>query len=208
MVADTGACSVIPVAFVGFRQRIVFVGLTRHSMFHVAWVFVGTLFCGLALAKGSTPGALLDGLVLQHLGFADRFYTAAPIYGFASPFAVVVAVGTIWLRSSDARWNRWLPTAVRYARLASLVLFVGIVQRHFADLGSPIEHGLDDRAHAGLLMSLMAPHVVADSCRRRRPLTPRAFLETHARQHRSSTTTDRVPHPGNSDGDGLAANLC
>ncbi len=50
-----------------------------------------------------------------------------------------------------------LPTIVRYARLTSLVLIVGVVQRHFADLGNPIEHGLDDRGHAGLLMSLLAP---------------------------------------------------
>lgn len=151
------AFSVLPLSFVACRQSNALVGFTRHGAFHVTWILVAAAFCALTWMQGTSTHALLHGLVLQHLGFADRFYTAAPLYGFAAPFAVAAAVGTIWLRASDERWSRWLPVVVRYARLASLVLFVGIAQRHFADLGTPIEHGLDDRGHAGLLMSLVVP---------------------------------------------------
>ena len=161
--------SVLPLAFVGLKQQAAIVDLRQHSLFHLTWMVVAALFCWLTFTQGTTPTGLFQGLVLQHLGFADRFYTAAPIYGFAAPFAVVIAVGTIWLRTTNARWERALPTIIRYARLTSLVLIAGVVQRHFADLGSPIEHGLDDRGHAGLLMSLLAPLswlvVVGDSNR-------------------------------------------
>lgn len=123
-----------------------------QAAFHVAWLAAAAGFVLLVFSQGTTVDALLNGLVLQHLGFADRFYMAAPVFGFAGPLAVVAFVACVWFGQSER-----LLVLVRYVRLCILALLIGVALKHFVDLGKPLEHGLDDRGQAGLMMSLMAP---------------------------------------------------
>ena len=151
------ACSSGCVAWIAFENSAKQIRFGEHALIHTTWIIVAAAACLVTLAGGTSTTALLDGLILQHLGFADRFYTAAPIYGFAAPLAFASMVGLVWLQQSESRWQRILPTVIRYARLGAMVAIGGVLLRHFTDLRTPIAHGLDDRGHAGLLMSLLVP---------------------------------------------------
>ncbi len=116
--------------------------------FHSGWMIGASLFVAWALVGGTTPSALLDGLVLQHRGFTDWFYYSPPVYSFAVPLALATFAACVLSLSRHTLF-------LRYGRLGLLALLVGIVLRHFTDAGVPVLHGLDDRAHAGLLVSLV-----------------------------------------------------
>ena len=145
--------SMLSVFWFAYRSNVPRVCQFRtQAEFHVAWLAAAAGFVLLAVSHGTTAGALLDGLVLQHLGFADRFYMSAPVFGFAGPLAVMAFGACVWFGQSER-----VLVLVRYVRLCILALLIGVVLKHFVDLGNPLQHGLDDRGQAGLLMSLVAP---------------------------------------------------
>lgn len=147
------AFSMLSVTFFAYRSTALQLTTPRaHAAFHFAWGLTAAAFVAVAVSQGTTIAALLDGLVLQHVGFASRFYMAAPIFGFAGPLAVAGLGTAIWATRSEHRM-----VAVRYVRLCMLALLTGVMLRHFVDLKNPLEHGLDDRGHAGLIMSVVGP---------------------------------------------------
>jgi hypothetical protein len=111
------------------------------------------LYAGVALGHGTTPRGLVHGLVLQHAGFVDDFYSRPPIYPLAIPCAVL-AMG-IAFQTMRGRFD-----LARVGYLGTAVLAVGIGLRHLTDSFTPLVHGADDRGHASLLLSCLTPLVV------------------------------------------------
>jgi hypothetical protein len=88
--------------------------------------FVGVLLCaGYALAKGTSPAGLIQGLVLQHLSFEQAFFRW-PAFGME---AVVPSLGLAlgaWFVTGPGRdlWQKapWVPALVKVATAPFLLL--------------------------------------------------------------------------------------
>lgn len=147
------AGSVLTVAMMARRGESSSVEFRSVLGIHAGWVAGASGLLLLTVLSGSNLAAALDGIVFQHLGFADRFYTAAPIYPFAAPLTILSCCLVALFGSRPDHTSH----IARYARLCLLALFAGIAIRQLGDVRGPLEHGLDDRGHAGLLVSLVAP---------------------------------------------------
>lgn len=102
------------------------------------------------VASGTTITGLLEGLVLQHGRFTERFYHVAPFPAWTPLWCLAAVALGIAARRGSVR-------ALRYAQLAALGLLVYLGIAHLAETFSPLAHGLVDRGGARLVMALFAP---------------------------------------------------
>jgi hypothetical protein len=105
-----------------------------------------------ALVHGTSAGGLLDGLVLQHAGFAATFFTASPIGWFAIPWAMI----GLWMACAASRGN---PTAGLIAQGALVSIGVIVAGLHLLESFTPLIHGMQDRGGAILLIECATPLV-------------------------------------------------
>lgn len=99
---------------------------------------------------GTSIAGLIEGLVLQHGRFTERFYHALPAPWWTPLWCIAaIALGFV-ARAGSLR-------ALRYAQLAAIGLFVYLGVAHVFETFSPLEHGLVDRGGARLIMALFAP---------------------------------------------------
>ena len=107
-----------------------------------------------AMAHGTSLAGLIDGIMLQHAGFAATFFTVSPV----SWFAVFWAVLGLCLAISAARGNQ---TAGLVAQAVLVVIAVLVGGRHLAESFAPLLHGMQDRGGALLLIGCGTPFVWA-----------------------------------------------
>ena len=131
--------------------------LVRYGRVLAVWIGFGTTaaaFCGLALADGTSLSGLYFGLIGQHSGVIDNVYEHPPLH----PFAIIVAAigaSLAWLLTSPRRSARSIATARKVMAFASITLLAGIGLRYVTDSATLIDHGANDRGHAGLLLSVL-----------------------------------------------------
>lgn len=117
-----------------------------------------TTFAAAAVAEGTSFGGLWYGLVGQHRGFLDLFYHHPPLpeWSLGSSLAgLLLAIASRW----------WTPArSLVLAVCPVLLLIVGL--RTFSETWSPIDHGMTDRAAAGLLAACVPPIAWVLLCRR------------------------------------------
>ncbi len=132
-------------------------GLVHYASVLAVWIgFIATVaaFCGLALADGTSLRGLYFGLIGQHSGVIDQVYEHPPLH----PFAIAVcALGAClaWFLTSPRRSARSVATARRIMTFGFIAVLAGIGLRYITDSATLIDHGADDRGHAGLLLSVL-----------------------------------------------------
>jgi hypothetical protein len=146
-------CAAASVAWVGMQrdgERPQVLG--RHTMFHLAWFATAAVVLAIILKQGTTADGLLHGVLLQHMGFSHWFYMSPPLFGFT----VALAVGSVVVSGMTSKQRKRI---VRAVRLGMLAIIVGVMLRHWTDSRFELFHGLQDRGHAGLLVSFVGPLV-------------------------------------------------
>ncbi|MFK7819346.1 MAG: hypothetical protein AB8G99_11560 [Planctomycetaceae bacterium] len=146
-------CAAASVAWVGLqrdgdRPKV----LGRHVMFHLAWFASASIVLAIVLSQGTTPDGLLHGVLFQHFGFSNWFYMSPPLFGFT----VALGVGSVVIAGMTSTQRKRI---VRAVRLGMLAIVVGVMLRHWTDSSFELFHGLQDRGHAGLLVSFVGPLV-------------------------------------------------
>lgn len=131
--------------------------LNRYGTVLAVWLgFAATFatFCGLAIANGTSHGGLYFGLIGQHQGFIDSVYEHPPLHPFA--FAVsVVGTALAWFLTRPSASTQHVALARKGMTFGFIILLAGIGLRYATDSVTAIEHGANDRGHAGLLLSVL-----------------------------------------------------
>jgi hypothetical protein len=163
-----GALSVIPLPLVIIAslstslfvacRTVSWRGVTPRNL-GVFWGMFGAVcvaLAGMTLLAGTTPGGLLNGLVLQHRGFGTVFvgpFLRAPPVPLASiPVAGLAALTAVY----SLRGSVFVPRGVRLFVTAALV---AVCLRHAVESWIPLVHGAQDRGYAKLLTSCLLPMV-------------------------------------------------
>lgn len=123
----------------------------RHALGFGAAAGIGCLlFAAAALISGTSLAGLWHGLIGQHLGFKDSFFTPAPIYGAAVLWAVLMLDLALTTSQHAAR-------VVGLVRIAALAVLTYAGLEYLTQTFAPLQHGLQDRGAAGALVGWAAP---------------------------------------------------
>ena len=92
------------------------------------------------LSTGTTWEGLRHGLIGQHLGFKDSFFTPAPLHTGAILAALALAA---------AAWRAPIRRTVLLARVAVAGAFICALLQYLPESSQPLLHGMHDRGAAG-----------------------------------------------------------